>query len=147
MSGRLDQFRKLGAAERLNLIGFAVALPVISLMLKLAGFARSRRLSNRLCPGPTRPPTPAELAHAESLARLVSIAGRHGPVHVACLGRAMLLELLLRRKGLDAQLVLGVRIDDRRELDAHAWVQLGDRALGEAQLRHSPFPGQARPTS
>ena len=47
----------------------------------------------------------------------------------SCLARAVAAECLLRRDGHDAALSLGVRLDERRRLTAHAWLQSNGVAI------------------
>ena len=67
---------------------------------------------------------------AMRLGRLVSIASRHGPCTVTCLRRSLALGWLLRRRGLPAQLRVGVGKDDGRT-HAHAWVELAGRVVND----------------
>jgi hypothetical protein len=88
------------------------------------------------------PPAAAELRQAERLAHLAAIAGRRGIVQARCLSQAMLVRALLRRRGLDAVLQVGVR-KDRGQFDAHAWVELEGHTLAQAPVQHLPL--QSRP--
>ena len=78
---------------------------------------------------------PDETAHPESanrIARLVAIAAYHGPYRATCLRQSLALWWLLRRRGIPAELRIGVRKDDG-ELQAHAWVEHDGQALNDAQ--------------
>jgi hypothetical protein len=66
------------------------------------------------------------------------------PLQINCLPKAFVGDRLLRRKGYDVQLKIGVRKDRLQRLIAHAWLEhdgrviLGDLAnLGQ----YAPFPG------
>lgn len=118
------------------LLGLTLGLPVISLMLRAVGFSRTLAWIERHSAAlPTKAPTSNDLASAERLAQLVDIAGRHGPISATCLRQSLLLHGLLRRRGLLPQLRIGVR---RQEdgIDAHAWVELQGRPLGQAVMGH-----------
>lgn len=62
------------------------------------------------------------LRDIKALGDLVNIAARHTPFPVTCLTRSLLLQWLLRRRGVDSQLRIGVRLT-QGALDAHAWVE------------------------
>jgi len=93
-------------------------------------------------PDTFHPTTPGELQQAERLAQLASIAGRRGVAPARCLSQALLLRALLRRRGLDAVLQVGVR-KDAGEFDAHAWVELDGHTLAQAPLQHLPLQPQS----
>lgn len=111
----------------------------MSAALRGFGYVRTRRwLECRSVAAARREPTAAELRDAENLAVLAEVAGRNGPVTATCLRQSLLLYWLLRRRGLDPALKLGVLKEPEAFL-AHAWVELGGRALAQETLRHRPF--------
>lgn len=116
-------------------------LPLVSLGLSLLGYRRMLALVERLGHHRQRhPATAAELEYAHRLARLLAIAGRHG-LSATCLRQALLLHLLLRRRGLDPRLTFGLRRENGRPI-MHAWVELDSTSLDPSPLEHAPF----RPT-
>jgi len=133
---RLEQWRSLAPGERRLLLRLAVLLPLIGAALRLLGYHRSRTLLERLSQASRRPmpadPTAATADTAQRLARLVSIAANHGPYRATCLRQSLALWWLLRRRGIPAELRIGVR-KDRGELQAHAWVEHNGQALNDAQ--------------
>lgn len=121
-------------------IAMAVVLPAISLGLALFGYVRMRRWLERMSAHDAmREAAPGDIANAQRLARLAAIAGAHGPFEATCLRQSLLLHFLLRRKRLAPELTIGVRRQGGA-FDAHAWVQLGDVALGQPQLAHTALP-------
>jgi hypothetical protein len=72
------------------------------------------------------------------VARLVSIATRHGPVRAKCLPASLALRSMLRRYGMDGHLRLGVRRHEGR-VEAHAWVEHEGVALIETADIHERF--------
>ena len=114
-------------------------LPVVSLLLAATGYKRTRRAIERCSmQAGMRSPGPGDLDSAERLAHLAALAGTRGPFPASCLRQSLLVYLLLRRRGLDPALLLGARRRDGR-VDAHAWVELGGRALAQADLQHRAF--------
>jgi hypothetical protein len=143
MSGRMAAWRSLSRRDQRALIALACALPVVELSLRLRGMQRTASWLQRLLrPGSIHAPSAPELQGAERLAQLAAIAGPRVPVAARCLSQALLIQALLRRRGLDAQLQLGVR-QGMQPLDAHAWVQLAGQALAQPSLQHRPLQ---RPT-
>ena len=136
MRQRLRQWRDLPRADRNTLLAMLPALALLSLGLRLFGYARLRRWIERASTHATsRPATQGDIATGERLARLASIAGRHGPVAATCLRQSLLVYGMLRKRGLAPELKLGVRRTNGT-FDAHAWVELGGTALGQHTLEH-----------
>lgn len=133
------RWQALGFQEKIWLLSMFFLLPVISAALRIFGFNRSHAwLLRHSQDSGFIPADAAALQTSERLAELANIAGRRGAVTATCLRQAMLLEWWLRRRGLDAKLKLGARIE-QGQFDAHAWVELEGRALGQADLKHQAF--------
>lgn len=134
----LARWWALPARERWLFPLLLLMLPLVSLGLSLLGYRRMLALVERL--GHRRqchPATAAELEHARRLATLLAIAGRRG-LPATCLRQALLLHLLLRRRGLSPQLLLGLRRTDGQPA-MHAWVELEGTSLDPSPLEHAPF--------
>ena len=66
-------------------------------------------------------------------------AADHGLIHPKCLVRAVALSLMLDHRGIKGSRVrIGVR-RDAGEFAAHAWVELGQRVLGDEAQRVESF--------
>ena len=121
------RWRGLSFQEKKLLLSMVLQLPLISAALRIFGFNRSHAwLLGHSQNAEFIHPDAATLQTAERLAELANIAGRRGAVTATCLRQAMLLQWWLRRRGLDAKLKLGARID-QGQFDAHAWVELEGR--------------------
>jgi hypothetical protein len=116
---KLKKFCALPPAERKLLLQALLCLPLLSLALWSMGF---RRLQAWLLRRPASHPSGDCSPDAATVARLVNAAANNLPGHHTCLPRSLLLQFLLRRGGIDCQLMIGVRKLDGR-LDAHAWVE------------------------
>jgi hypothetical protein len=66
----------------------------------------------------------ADMGHAVEKACL------YYPKHCACLQRSMVLTSLMRRHGISAQLVIGVR---QLPFESHAWVEADSRVINDVQ--------------
>ena len=142
MTSILRGLRHLSAAERVQLAGMVVALPLIHASLRLAGYVRTRRWIERCSRTPSSVEVTREiLDSARSTTRLAAIAGRRGALKSTCLRQSLLVYWLLRRRGLDPELKLGVR-KQGDAIDAHAWVELSGTPLDAGPLQHKAFPMQ-----
>lgn len=116
----LAKFRALSAAQQRIVVQAAFLLPCIWIGLQLFGLGRLQRWRQH-------PPRPAATTLAldaiMAMGNLVNIAGRHALCPVTCLTRSLLLDALLRRRGVASQLRIGVRLA-QGVLDAHAWVEV-----------------------
>lgn len=139
MGRRLRQWWKLPFRERAAVAALMVVQPAISLALHTVGYHRTLRwLERRSEHRYPRTATVAELAFAQRTAQLAAIAGRHGPVTTTCLRQALAIYWLLRRRGLQPSLKLGVaRINTTP--DMHAWVELNGTRLAQPAMHHAAF--------
>jgi hypothetical protein len=72
----------------------------------------------------------------EQLSKTVSTAARYVP-RATCLTQALALHVLLKRRKLQSRIRVGVAKDEMGFLEAHAWVESGDRVvIGEPNLSH-----------
>ncbi len=99
-------------------LGFAVGLRLTRMIIRLAGFRRAIALARRL--PPSRRPLRSKNAVAHWSQTIARVGGR--PYGGTCLDRSVFLWWLMRVRGLDGRLRIGVVIEDG-QLDAHAWVE------------------------
>jgi len=145
MPRRLEQWRALPLGEQIRLAQLAALMPMIAGVVRVAGVRRTYRAMGRMRRD-VRVKThvgDADRAHAERLGRLIDIASRHGTTKATCLPQSLALWWLLRRRGLPAELRIGVAKPDGR-MSAHAWVELDGRAVNDhadVAERYAPYPG------
>jgi hypothetical protein len=72
------------------------------------------------------------------IAWLVATAANHHVIRVPCLARSLALARILARRGVDAEVRVGVR-PEPGGLAAHAWVEWRGRALNEDAHVHDRF--------
>jgi hypothetical protein len=106
----------------------AWTVPAVAASLRLLGYERTRRWVG----GRDRPAVEGGQADAvvRSAVRAVAVVVRRRPLRAKCLPRSLALWSLLRRRGVDAEVVIGVR-PGGVPLDAHAWVERDGVALNE----------------
>jgi hypothetical protein len=106
---------------------------------RVIGLRRTFALLRRMTPDRGEPAN-SEAIVAETTHR-VSIAAAFYPRWALCLEQSLTLFVLLRRRGVRAELRLGVQ---PRPFYAHAWVEAGGRPISEAEdlpLTLATFPG------
>jgi hypothetical protein len=146
MPRRLRGWLALDGRERVRFLGLMASLAAVHGSLALAGYVRTRRWVERLSAADgRRAATADELQAARRLAQLAQIAGRHGPVRATCLRQALVLHGWLRRRGLNPQIVIGVRRDGDAPVDAHAWVELDGVSLDGGTISAGAGSAPARP--
>jgi hypothetical protein len=74
-------------------------------------------------------PTPAQHFTAMRLGRAAMLLLRRLPTDSRCLVRSLAVSGMLARRGIPAQLVLGVRPDSSDPFMAHAWVEHGGECV------------------
>ena len=115
----LARWRSLSREEQRTLLTAAACMPIFWLGLRVLGLprfqARLERARKPICPAITLP-------EVQALGELVNIAARHTLGSRTCLTRSLLLGWLLRQRGVQSQLRIGVRLT-QEVLDAHAWVE------------------------
>jgi Transglutaminase-like superfamily len=129
LSRSVRAFRGLSWAERWVLAQTLALLPVTVGSLRLLGFRRTKAL---LLAADSSARRRRDLPAAQALARVVHGAALWSPLPANCLPRALVLCRVLERRGLDAELRLGVDKPDG-EFAAHAWVEHGGTALAEPE--------------
>jgi len=139
---RLRNFLELSAADRVLLLKLWLLLPLVAVLLRLLDYPRTLRLLSRWLPAaPLQNESPeASLPYALRLGRLTRIAGRYVPTNGSCLRQSLLVWWLLRRKGLPAELRIGV--SKQEGFSAHAWVEVASQPVNDAPdvtERFAPF--------
>lgn len=113
-------------------------LAAADLSLKTLGLRRSVKLARRLA----KPADPAagDGRQVHEVARMVATAAAFYPGRAQCLEQSLALFLLLRRRGIPAELRLGVQ---PFPFAAHAWVEHAGHPVNEREdyvTRLAPFP-------
>jgi len=102
-----------------------------------------RATSARVHPGLDADATAS--TRVREIASLVASAARHVPGDYTCLHRSMALWWMLRRRGFDGHLRMGVRKGDAA-FEAHAWVEYAGAVVNDdldVERRYEPLPWQS----
>jgi hypothetical protein len=114
-------------------------LVCMDIIPRLIGLRRTFALLRRLTPGLNSPQNSDAII--ASATHRVAVAAAFYPRRALCLEQSLALFLLLRRRGVRAELRLGVQ---PRPFRAHAWVEAGGSAISEREdlpLTLVPFHG------
>jgi len=140
LSRNLAKFNTLSWPEKRIFLAAMMRLPFVSIGLHHMGLLRFQAWLQR------KPLIVAgKLTREEmmQLGALINLAARHVPFPATCLTRSLLLCWLLRRKGVEAQLRIGVRLT-HGDLEAHAWVEHAGTPINDRQdvsEQYAPFSG------
>lgn len=140
---RLNAYFGRSNEERWTFFVSLVLLPALALALNRAGMRRTRAFLEARTE--TAVPASTEEAHerARRIARMVNAAARYSPYKANCLKRSLALWWLLRRRGIDSDVRIGVRKIEG-SFQAHAWVEMGGVVVNDTPRfvqAFTPFAG------
>jgi transglutaminase superfamily protein len=112
--------RSLGPDARRLVVEAAVLLGFVWVGLRILSFAKLRHALDRCATRPGR----GSRSSRSQIGWAVGAAGRRLPGRT-CLMEALVADVMLRRRGYNSELHLGIRktSDPSQPLDAHAWVE------------------------
>jgi hypothetical protein len=145
------KWQRLSATERNLFLEAAWMLPLVTVTLRVLSFRRTTALLARLDLASKRL-VANQNERMEDLCRasyLVSLAAKHSIIPTSCLPRALTLQWLLKRHGVEAELRVGLRNRAGR-LESHAWVESGGLQLNdwsEVSRDFTPFAQSFTPRS
>jgi hypothetical protein len=124
---RVERFLALRPGDRCLFVQALAAVPFVRVLLSRLGFSRCRTILRLLSfpqAGAVQGPD------AVRVASLVRAASHHGGCGRHCLTESLTVWWLLRRRGIESEIQIGVR-KDGPGLDAHAWVESAGAVLDE----------------
>ena len=129
LNPKLSRLHAMSRAERSLFWQSLLLIPSTCALLRILGFQRTLSLLSRFSRSHASAfSSRSEHANAVSMCRIVSAASRHGLCTATCLRHALVLWFLLRRRGMPAELRIGVRKAEDC-LEAHAWVESNGHVL------------------
>jgi hypothetical protein len=140
MNKRFTQLKSLTKQEWQVLLSSLLLLPLIAMALRIRGFKWTRKILQNRIPHPPDSTNDSEplstdtndkLTTSLCVARMVSVAANHGPYRANCLKRSLATWWLLQRRGIAAELNIGVN-KDSNNFKAHAWVEYMGNTLIKA---------------
>ncbi len=132
MKGSWQTWRSFAWSERLVFLQALLLLPLADLALRVDRYQSIYEKLRKRTPLKGDLPQTPQLLAAQRYAQLVAAASRRNPFESTCLRRSLVLWWLLRRKGIDSALCLGVR-KRADNLEAHAWVEVAGKVVNDSQ--------------
>ena len=138
--------KPVGLLHSFSSPGLLLANALIGLSVKIWGFQSVLRVMDRVADLLTAS-RPEDVETFVEQTRLGIKKVKRNPVFAGkCLSRSMLLHFILRRRGVDSVIRIGVNLT-RQEFKAHAWVERHGRpvnARDDIGSKYSAFPGGFR---
>ncbi len=125
-----QKFFRLPSDSKLFVLRSVWSLAITYAALELFGFKRLLDHIRRIALGTRADSHSPDKVRTWTL--LFSAVARRMPLPLKCLGRSVALCWILRLRGVDARVHIGVR-KEHDELNAHAWVQFGDCVINDAE--------------
>jgi hypothetical protein len=125
------RWRQLTVRERFTLLEAMALMPAAEILLRSFRYHALLSFLERATPLGTRR-AGMSMARSRKMGELANIAAWRGAYKVTCLRRSLVLWWMLRRRGVDSQIRIGVRMEND-EFASHAWVERGGIVLNDAQ--------------
>ena len=145
---RIKKLLALSPYQWYLMISAMILLPAVRLSLDLFGF---KKTYNRIIRSSIHIPPLTDIDHtqlleAQTVSRMIDIASAHGLYRANCLSRSLLLILVLKKRNIPCQLMIGANAQrniEKNEFGAHAWVESGRVVLNDqndVSQRFKAFP-------
>jgi hypothetical protein len=135
------RFLRLPVRDLIAFLRAAVMVTVVRSALAVLPFRTVLRIADRWARRPNRTRGPE--AERDRMLRAVEAAARRLLPAGPCLSQAIVADVLLRRRGFDSHLRIGVARGESGVLKAHAWVESdGEVVIGgeESPIDYTAFP-------
>ena len=126
---KISKFWTLPVQDRRFFAEAAVLLFICTILIKFVQFKHVHRFLGRHW-GSNSVADPSDKPKARLIRSSVLRAARVLPLKTLCLSRSMATFMMLRRRGIPAVLVAGVKLEGSA-LVAHAWVQVSGEPINE----------------
>ena len=139
---KAETWHSFSKSDRALLINAVFLLPIVATSLKTVGLRRTQSWLARHPLATTPPSTEQMRANVRRTAQMVAAACRWYPFRSDCLPRTIILWSLLRRRGINADVRIGVRCDTQGEFQAHAWLEWNGEVIndaGDVATQYLPF--------
>ena len=142
LKGKAETWHSLSKSDRALVIKALFLLPVVATSLKTVGLRKTQAWVGKNSLGPIIPPAEQTRAYVRRTAQMMAVACRRYPLRVSCLPRTIVLWSLLRSRGIDTDVRIGVRGGAGAQFQAHAWLEWNGEVLNditEVGTRYLPF--------
>jgi hypothetical protein len=137
-SSKIARLRSLHWGQWRVVLASLLLMPAVQLSLRFRGF---KRTAHTLAARSARRRGAEDASEARAAADAVALVAGRRAVGARCLGRSLVLWFLLRRRGMDAELVIGVDVPRGGKLPAHAWVELAGEPVNDTANVRERFGG------
>jgi Transglutaminase-like superfamily len=143
---KAETWHSLSKSDRALVVRAMLLLPIVATSLKTLGVRRTQLWLVRKSPGSVVPLTEHTRANVRRAAQMVAVACRRQPLRSSCLPRTIVLWSLLRSRGINADVRIGVRCGNEEEFQAHAWLEWNGEVVNDAAdvaTQYLPFTSPA----
>lgn len=129
------------------LVSILFSLPFVHLSVRTIGLHRTQSILSWLGKFKALEPPEDTKQHIARARHLIRYTRKNGPFKGNCLSRSLLMMTILKRQGINSQLLIGVRFEGS-EFKAHAWLERNGKPLNESKdvrQRFSVFTGDVLP--
>jgi ABC-type spermidine/putrescine transport system permease subunit I len=138
LSSRLARLKALTPQQRQLFVAASIFLPLLWISLRCLGLVKLLACLDKFRKEALAPTTRHDM---RAMAESVRAAATVSPFPTSCLTRSLLLRVLLHRRGVAAELRIGVRFA-KGALDAHAWLEVDGVPINaqlDVSLHYAPF--------
>ena len=133
---RFDRLLGLNAVQWRALGASLFLVPAVQVSLQRKGFLVTARFLGRRS---DRRPVAPDVDLGRRLSEAVAIVAGRRLVGAPCLSRSLVVWFLLRRRGIDAEVVIGAEPPTDGVLPAHAWVEVDGVPVNDAPTVRDRF--------
>ena len=130
---RLGKFLRLSSSDRLLFVEAVIWLGIARLAVLVMPFRWIAPFLGRHMAESPQTTESEQKEIAERISRVVQTVSRHMPWECKCLTQAIACKNMLKRRGLQTTLYLGVAKGGEGNLKAHAWLRSGDMIVTGAR--------------
>jgi len=116
-------------------------LPVVAMSLRIFEYNKTKNIFSHFISDISgqKEPVPTDLEKASVIARMVTVASRHGPYRANCLKQSMVLWWMLARHGILSEIKFGVQKNTDESFGAHAWVECYGMNMSDTEKEQQSF--------
>ncbi len=138
MKKEFTKFNKLNFSEKLIIIESSIILLIVRFLIKIFGFKTTHYILNKLTLFSVK--VKNEKLFIKKAGNLIKGASKVLPIKTTCVEDSITLWLMLKNRGIDSYLKIGVN-QNTDKLDAHAWVEIDGYVISETESINKPFSG------
>ena len=133
--------RALSMLEWWLMLHAMLLLPAVALSLWVVEYNKTKSIFSHFIYDISgqKEPDPTEIEKACVIARMVTVASRHGPYRANCLKQSMVLWWMLARYEISSEIKFGVQKNTDESFGAHAWVECYGMNMSDTEKEQQSF--------